>query len=86
MFQPNSIIIRLTLISLLSIGMSAGSVAQTPAPGAASSRRGKSNKQTCDGALDIVPVKAVTFVRKRRPAPKEQPAAPGVSERRPEKR
>jgi len=37
-----------------------------------SSRKNKAKAISCDGAADIVPVKPMSFVRKRRPAPKEQ--------------
>ncbi len=80
MKEMHSIITRLTILGLLLISLNAGLLAQSPA-----GRRGKASKQTCDGALDIVPVKAVTFARKRRPAPaatKGAPAATGVVEKK----
>lgn len=45
----------------------------------------KSKTETCDGALDIVPAKAMTFTRKRRPnkadtAPAAQPASKTTNE------
>lgn len=46
-----------------------------PAAGAAQSEGPKKPKaESCDGAADIVPAKAVSFARKRRPTPKTQPA------------
>jgi hypothetical protein len=39
--------------------------AQNPPP--TSAGKPKSGQESCDGALDIVPSKSATFVRKRRP-------------------
>lgn len=36
----------------------------------------KAGQESCDGALDVVPAKAMTFVRKRRP---DKPASVGTS-------
>ena len=36
-------------------------------------KKSKSRSDSCDGALDIVPVKSMTFTRKRRPPKAEQP-------------
>ena len=44
-------------------------LAQTPAPA-----KPKAGQQACDGALDVVPTKSATFMRKRR-APSKKPAA-----------
>ncbi len=53
--------------------------------GSKPSKEGSSGAQSCDGALDIVPDKSMTFIRKRRPG---NPATgtpakkPGKTERR----
>src|SRR5262249_1130317 len=36
-------------------------------------KKSKASADSCDGALDIVPVKSMTFTRKRRPPKAEQP-------------
>ena len=41
-------------------------VAQSTAP--APTSKSKSGQESCDGALDIVPSKSATFIRKRRPS------------------
>ncbi len=56
---------------------------QSPSAGKAATKKSKAGAESCDGALDIVPVKAMTFVRKRRPANSE-PATP--ADLKPEKR
>jgi hypothetical protein len=56
---------------------------QSPSTGKAAAKKSKAGAESCDGALDIVPVKAMTFVRKRRPANSEL-APPADS--KPEKR
>ena len=40
----------------------------------ANAKKKKAKVESCDGAADIVPAKPMSFVRKRRPATKEQPA------------
>lgn len=52
----------------------------TPAP-----KKSSSASATCDGALDIVPAKSMTFARKRRPAKNDakQPTAPADSKTQP---
>lgn len=45
---------------------------QTPTPSTSKTKGGK--ETTCDGALEIVPRKQVSFIRKRRPA--DAPPAP----------
>ncbi len=56
---------------------------QTQAAGKTATKKGKASKESCDGALDIVPAKAMTFVRKRRPANSDQPKpAEAKSEKR----
>ncbi len=51
---------------------------QSQSAGKAAAKKSKASAESCDGALDIVPVKAMTFVRKRRPANSE-PAPPAGS-------
>ena len=51
---------------------------QSQSAGKAAAKKSKASAESCDGALDIVPVKAMTFTRKRRPANSE-PAAPADS-------
>src|SRR5262245_19940662 len=36
-------------------------------------KKSKASADSCDGALDIVPAKSMTFTRKRRPTKTEQP-------------
>ncbi len=74
MFQKPSRITRLITIGLLLLPGTLSLWAQTSTP-PAGARRGKSHQQTCDGALDIVPVKSMTFARKRKPAPKSHASA-----------
>jgi hypothetical protein len=64
------------LLSVLCQTIMAGN--QPQSAGKAAAKKSKANAESCDGALDIVPVKAMTFVRKRRPANSE-PAAPAGS-------
>jgi hypothetical protein len=81
-----SILIRFILsitliISISNLGMAQkGSSAAPPAPKKKASNVG----ETCDGALDIVPAKSMTFVRKRRPNKndKKQPDVPPKNEER----
>ena len=49
-------------------------VAQNTAP--APSSKSKSGQESCDGALDIVPSKSATFMRKRRPVNRKPPHKP----------
>jgi len=41
--------------------------------GKTAAKKSKASADSCDGALDIVPVKSMTFTRKRRPIRTEQP-------------
>ncbi len=50
---------------------------QSQPAGKAAAKKSKASAESCDGALDIVPVKAMTFVRKRRPANSEPAATAG---------
>lgn len=51
------------------------SAAICQSPPATTAKKSKSKAESCDGAADIVPVKPMSFVRKRRPAAKEPSAA-----------
>ncbi len=42
-------------------------------PATKTTKKSKAGAESCDGALDIVPVKSMSFTRKRRPAKTEQP-------------
>jgi hypothetical protein len=63
---------RLTLLALSLTLVSHSVSAQLGPAGGAGTKGGKD--VACDGALEIVPTKQVTFLRKRRP-PTAQPAA-----------
>jgi hypothetical protein len=52
---------------------------QSSPVGKASAKKSKANAEKCDGALDIVPAKAMTFIRKRRPSNAEQPRPAGAT-------
>jgi hypothetical protein len=67
-------VLRAALIGSLLFAFCNWAVAQdqAPAAGKPSTKKGKTSADTCDGALDIVPVKPRTFTRKRRPAKTEQ--------------
>ena len=45
---------------------------RSPPAGNTAAREGKASADSCDGAIDIVPVKSMTFTRKRRPSKTEQ--------------
>lgn len=58
-------IVRAALLAAFTIALLLPVAAQkqsTPAP-----KKSSSASATCDGALDIVPAKSMTFARKRRP-------------------
>ncbi|MGH9847866.1 MAG: hypothetical protein ACREEM_54965 [Blastocatellia bacterium] len=61
------------LSSILSFLLLSSLFAPSFAQGA-SSKKSKGKAESCDGAADIVPVKPMSFARKRKPAPKEQMA------------
>ena len=54
-----------------------GAIAQDQGPPAVNppAKKSKTSADSCDGALDIVPAKSMTFTRKRRP-PKAEQATP----------
>ena len=55
--------IWLPILILFFAGLTCLAQNTAPAPAAKS----KSGQESCDGALDIVPSKSATFIRKRRP-------------------
>ncbi len=59
----------LTLTLFFVTGLTCVAQNTTPAPVAKS----KSGQESCDGALDIVPSKSATFIRKRRPGNQKPP-------------
>jgi hypothetical protein len=60
---------RAVLLLLIIATLSLPAVAQKQT--SSSAKSSKSVNESCDGALDIVPSKPVTFVRKRRPSKSE---------------
>ncbi len=74
--KPLALIIGLT--GLLAGGLMSGATL------AQSKKAGQPRQQSCDGVLDVVPAKALTFTRKRRPGKEANatdiaPAAPETS-------
>ena len=67
--------LRAVFIGSLLFAFCHGAFAQDQAQPAGNppAKKGKSRSDTCDGALDIVPAKSMTFTRKRRPPKAEQP-------------
>ncbi|QQS48102.1 MAG: hypothetical protein IPM66_05495 [Acidobacteriota bacterium] len=59
--MPRKALIKLILII---VALAPAVFAQS---GSKPSKEGSSGAQSCDGALDIVPDKSMTFIRKRRP-------------------
>jgi len=63
---------------------------QSQSVGKTAAKKSKASAASCDGALDIVPVKSMTFTRKRRPskpeARTEQPNPTDAKDAKPEKR
>jgi hypothetical protein len=68
-------VLRALLIGSLLFASCHGAFAQDQAPPAGNSppKKSKASADSCDGALDIVPAKSMTFTRKRRPPKTEQP-------------
>ena len=66
--------LRAALIGSLLFAFCNWAVAQDQAPDAGKppAKKGKTSADSCDGAIDIVPVKPRTFTRKRRPSKTEQ--------------
>lgn len=53
--------------------------------GKPAAKKSQTGGESCDGALDIVPVKSMSFARKRRPAkPETRPPAEGKADAKPE--
>jgi hypothetical protein len=82
---------------LLSITLSLPALSQTGQKGekgekeqsSVASQKTKAVNESCDGALNIVPTKSMTFARKRRPArseAKQEPAPEKVRESKPVER
>lgn len=64
--------------TLLFVSLSAP--AQSPQPSSSASAKG-GKEVACDGALEIVPTKQVSFVRKRRPANGKPVRTKGAAEK-----
>jgi hypothetical protein len=66
---------RAMYIGSLLFAFSHGAFAQDQAPPAGNppAKKSKASADSCDGALDIVPAKSMTFTRKRRPSKTAQP-------------
>jgi hypothetical protein len=65
----------LCFILLLLLVFPTGFVAYGQNRSSSNVKKNKAKAESCDGAADIVPAKPMSFVRKRRPAPKEQSTA-----------
>ncbi len=78
MLRSFSKLVQTALTGVFIAALSLSGAAQSPAKKSGASA-------SCDGALDIVPGKAMTFARKRRPAKPEgkQPATPANSKPEP---
>ena len=88
MLKPFSKLFQAVLATAFVAALCLPTMAQHP-PASTAKKSGAS--ATCDGALDIVPGKAMTFARKRRPAKNDgkQPATPADSkseQKQPEKK
>jgi len=66
---------RALIIGSLLFAFCHSAIAQEPSPPAGNPpvKKSKASADSCDGALDIVPAKSMTFTRKRRPTKTEQP-------------
>jgi hypothetical protein len=64
--KKSSNLIRLFFLLWISILLPLGVTAQSKSSPA--DKKSKAAKESCDGALDIVPSKPMTFARKRRPS------------------
>jgi hypothetical protein len=65
MLKPYSKIFQAALLIAFVVVLSLSAVAQNPS---SSTAKKSGASASCDGALDIVPSKPMTFARKRRPA------------------
>jgi hypothetical protein len=74
--QKSQNVLRAMLIGSLLIALPQGAFAQdqTQSSGKPSAKKSKPNADSCDGALDIVPGKPMTFTRKRRSSKSETKA------------
>ena len=62
-----------TFAGLLLLVLCQNAMAQNQSqPAGKPAAKKKTNAESCDGALDIVPVKSATFTRKRRPSKSEE--------------
>lgn len=57
-------IFQIVLLAVMVVGLALAAQAQNPA---SAPKKSSSASATCDGALDIVPAKSMSFARKRRP-------------------
>ena len=69
MLMQFSKIFRAVLLLIFAVSLSLPVAAQNPSSSVP--KKSGSASSTCDGALDIVPTKAMSFARKRRPAKKD---------------
>ncbi|MEP7342375.1 MAG: hypothetical protein ABI977_31905 [Acidobacteriota bacterium] len=78
-------LLAVVFAAFLCVSALAQNQAQSPAQSSAQTKKGSAGL-SCDGALDIVPTKAMSFVRKRRPNKtdgKQQTPAPADSKPQP---
>jgi hypothetical protein len=75
-------IMRVVLAGVLATAICLSAFAQSQsgkpaktAPSKTPPKKESAEKASCDGALDIVPAKAMTFIRKRRPGNNQQPGS-----------
>ena len=68
-------VLRAVYIGALLFAICQGAFSQDQAPPAGNppAKKSKASADSCDGALDIVPAKSMTFTRKRRRPKTEQP-------------
>lgn len=57
-------VFQIVLLAVMAVGLALAAQAQNPA---SAPKKSSGASATCDGALDIVPAKSMTFARKRRP-------------------
>lgn len=61
----------LSLFLCLALLTGFGTAGQVQAQSTSGNKKNNTKAESCDGAADIVPAKPMSFVRKRRPAQKE---------------
>ena len=77
----NHLLIRVCLLLLMFASSTIWAQPQRPTPAS----KAKAGQETCDGALDIVPSKSATFMRKRRvPSKKSTPKSDPKTEQKSE--